>query len=285
MLKNICSSSRAINVGSRTKSRAHCKRYFAPSQVFVETPIIFFRIWHNGFVDLISLFVWIYIFSLPLLFCFPKLFHSNSMFSKILEHRSAQILLLVNLIPLVGVIFLGWNLFLIMFFYWSESLIIGFFNVLKLIKVTPYPLNFFLPPFFTIHYGGFMTVHLIFIWVFFSGPGLVEPVMDYEPAMAILLNPYVIANWFLLFLSHAYSYFFNFLGNSEYKILNFGQLMMSPYKRIFVMHLTILLGGFASFFLGLPPIAFVVMIFLKIVVDLWGHGIEHKFVAKKSSGK
>ena len=37
-----------------------------------------------------------------------------------------------NSIPIIGVIFLKWNPFMILFIYWGESLIIGFFNLLKM---------------------------------------------------------------------------------------------------------------------------------------------------------
>jgi hypothetical protein len=40
-------------------------------------------------------------------------------------------LIAVNLIPLFGVLFFGWSLFSIMFLYWIENGIIGFFNILK----------------------------------------------------------------------------------------------------------------------------------------------------------
>ena len=41
-------------------------------------------------------------------------------------------LIAVNLIPLFGVLFFGWSLFSIMFLYWIENGIIGFFNILKI---------------------------------------------------------------------------------------------------------------------------------------------------------
>ena len=42
-------------------------------------------------------------------------------------------LIAVNLIPLFGVLFFGWSLFSIMFLYWIENGIIGFFNILKIV--------------------------------------------------------------------------------------------------------------------------------------------------------
>jgi hypothetical protein len=57
-------------------------------------------------------------------------------------------------------------------------------------------------------------------------------------------------------------------GNSQ-------DLMFSPYKRIFVMHVTIILGGFLSQIVGNQKAAVVVMIALKIAADLFSHANYH----------
>jgi Family of unknown function (DUF6498) len=45
---------------------------------------------------------------------------------------SVALLIAVNLIPLFGVMFLGWDLFPIMILYWLENGIIGLFNLPKI---------------------------------------------------------------------------------------------------------------------------------------------------------
>jgi Family of unknown function (DUF6498) len=45
---------------------------------------------------------------------------------------AALFLIAVNTIPLFGVLFFGWSLFSIMFLYWLENGIVGFFNVFKI---------------------------------------------------------------------------------------------------------------------------------------------------------
>ena len=47
--------------------------------------------------------------------------------------RSALVLLVANLIPLVGVVFFGWSLLTILVLYWIENGIIGFWNVPKIV--------------------------------------------------------------------------------------------------------------------------------------------------------
>ena len=41
-------------------------------------------------------------------------------------------LIVANAIPLFGVLFFGWNVWMILIVYWLENGIVGFFNVLKM---------------------------------------------------------------------------------------------------------------------------------------------------------
>src|SRR6185436_17917016 len=52
---------------------------------------------------------------------------------------SACVLIATNALPLLGVLFLGWDTFSIVALYWSENLIIGAINVLKMIVCNPDP--------------------------------------------------------------------------------------------------------------------------------------------------
>jgi len=80
-------------------------------------------------------------------------------------------LLAANTIPLWGVAFLNWDAFVIVALYWSENLIIGFYNVLKIAfarttnasDIVTHLSKLFLIPFFIIHYGGFTAIHGLFI--------------------------------------------------------------------------------------------------------------------------
>ena len=43
-------------------------------------------------------------------------------------------LIVANAIPLFGAVFLGWNVWMILIVYWLENGIVGFFNVLKILR-------------------------------------------------------------------------------------------------------------------------------------------------------
>ena len=44
-------------------------------------------------------------------------------------------LMTANLVPLIGVVFLGWDAASIVLLYWIENLIVGIFNVLRMFLV------------------------------------------------------------------------------------------------------------------------------------------------------
>ena len=83
-----------------------------------------------------------------------------------LTSPSTLALIFANLVPLAGAAFLGWDMGKIMILYWAESAIIGVFNLLKMAVIVKW-LIVFAGPFFVGHYGGFMAIHLLFIYGFF----------------------------------------------------------------------------------------------------------------------
>ena len=102
-------------------------------------------------------------------------------------YASSLALILANVVPLLGVLFFGSGVFPIVMTSWFENVIIGLFNVLKILlyeandNETPEAPEFennpklgiykcerfsagriFLSIFFTIHYGSFCLVHGVF---------------------------------------------------------------------------------------------------------------------------
>ena len=82
-------------------------------------------------------------------------------------------LVAVNLIPLAGALFLGWDVGLILLVYWSENLVVGGYNLLKImVRPAEHPIVFpgrlFPIAFFCFHYGAFCGVHGFFLLAFFD---------------------------------------------------------------------------------------------------------------------
>ena len=197
-------------------------------------------------------------------------------------------LITVNLFPVFGVLFMGWNVFPIMLLYWSENVIIGFYNVLRMIVCSPkknegWFVKLFLVPFFIIHYGGFTLGHGAVIITFF-GQSYFEGAAG--PRLDILLQivreyglPYAMLS---IFLSHGYSFVMNFLRKGEYKQISLQKLMMAPYGRIVILHVTLILGAFLVLILKSQIFVLLLFILLKIFVDLWAHLREHRAVEKRA---
>ncbi len=187
-----------------------------------------------------------------------------------LASPSTLALVAANLIPLAGAAFGGWNLGMVMVLYWAESAIIGFYNLCKILVIGRWG-GLFLGLFFLAHFGGFMAVHFLFIYTLFvEGPladaatansldDVLQMFLGLWPALAVL------------FLSHGFSFFTNFLGRREYAGKTVKDQMSEPYSRIVFMHLVIIFGGGLTLFLGEPTAVLMIVIGVKILVDVRAH--------------
>lgn len=190
-----------------------------------------------------------------------------------LASPSTLALILANLLPLAGTVFLGWNLGEVMVLYWAESAVIGFFNLAKMAVIGRWA-ALFTGVFFIAHFGAFMAVHFMFIYgIFVEGmQAPAEAELQQVAAMFIGLWPALAA----LFVSHGISFFVNFLGRREYQGRTLGKQMSEPYGRIVLMHLVIIFGGGLSMILGNPTPVLVVVIIGKILLDVRAHLKEHR---------
>ena len=191
---------------------------------------------------------------------------------------SIFLLILANLAPLLGSLFLGWNLFSIIFIFWAENLVIGFYNIFRIVKADKDKVNIgvkiFSAIFFTFHYGMFTLVHGVFVFAFFGNNS-----GGFNNFLGILTSVS------FLFISHGYSYFSNYIGKGEYKKVSFGEVMMAPYGRIVVLHLTIIFGGFIIMALNAPQIVVSLLVLIKIFVDISAHKKEHLVLSLNNEKK
>jgi len=194
----------------------------------------------------------------------------------IVENRSnssATSLIVANLITIVLAIYEGWNLQELMLIYWSQSVIIGYFSIRRMLDLKQFSTEGFKsngvrPPeneatkqstamFFTFHYGGFHVGYLVFLLVGEQG---------------------FQGNWLAIFicvvvfyLNHRYSYVHN-KELDENRKPNIGFIMFFPYLRVIPMHLTIVVGAAL-----VPTTAWTLLLFLglKTLADVIMHKIEH----------
>ncbi len=207
---------------------------------------------------------------------------------------SLALLIVVNLLPIYGVLSLNWDVGALVILYWSENLVIGFYTLVKMLVNSPIG-GLFSGAFFCIHYGGFCAVHGLFILTLLIDPeakvmgettwpfvfvfvellvDVVTQVLTYAPPAWII----VLAG---LMLSHGVSFVVNFLLGGERYTANTGSLMSEPYGRIVVMHLAVIAGGMATMALGEPLAMLLVLVLLKLAVDIGLHIREHRKIAAR----
>lgn len=202
----------------------------------------------------------------------------ESSWREALRRPSSIALLVANVIPLMGVLIFGWQVFPLVLLFWFENVILGVINILKMAIAqprTPYtlPAKLFMIPFFSIHYGMFTFVHGVFIMVIFGGgmkSGTPFPTMFGGPTSfwGALVGHHL--HWAALGLamSHFISFIFDYVRPGVYRTIALPALMSAPYGRIVVLHLTILIGGALVMFMGSPMVGLLLLVVLKTGLDL-----------------
>lgn len=195
---------------------------------------------------------------------------------------SSAVLILANAAPLIGVLLDHWTVFAVVLLYWCENVVVGAFNVLRMLSARPqdglaWAGKAFLIPFFCVHYGMFTFVHGIFVMGLFGG-GFAKGGMSLSPHVLLAAIRQTGLGWAVaaLVASHGFSFFHNYLAGGEYRRVGLQQLMAQPYGRVVVLHLAILGGGFLVMALHSAVPALVLLIVLKTAIDLGAHLAERR---------
>ncbi len=196
---------------------------------------------------------------------------------------SAIVLIAANLVPLAGAVLFKWTVFEIIVLFWAENVLIGVLNVLRMLiaaggDAVNWLLKVFLIPFFVFHYGMFTFVHGIFVFMLFGGEELESA--SFPDEIGLLLNSVLALGLVIpltaLFMSHAFSFIWNYVGKDEYLNTDVKLLMVRPYGRVFLLHVTIIIGGFFLLSMVSPMAGLILLILLKVGFDLRAHHKEHK---------
>jgi hypothetical protein len=219
---------------------------------------------------------------------------------------ASLILLAINLVPLIGVMFWGWDAFVLLMLYWLETAVIAFWTVLRIAMMpkaalgdikfsgtdkTPVPLV--LAAFFTVHAGIFMAVHFLFLWELFSGEwsrkirgigafynqivvgtGLWVPLLALFIGRGALMLFDTVKPWLWRKLGLAER-----AGGQPQSMLGPGEsLLFGLYIRIVVMQVTIIIGAWFALLFGNAG-ALLFLVALKTAVDLSFQIIAERFHA------
>lgn len=186
-------------------------------------------------------------------------------------------LLLINLIPLYGVLFLGWQAIIIILFYVAETVMVGVLHVFKMSAL--YILNHNNPaalsvdrsansgvnglgliPFFIFHFGFFVFVQMMVFGGFTD-----QNLFDSFGLLFNGYNKYAMAAIFITKLTILISELF-WDPEADTKLPD--DVFFEPYPRIFVQQFMVILGGwFAIFSKGVLGYL-IILVLCKTFLDL-----------------
>lgn len=204
--------------------------------------------------------------------------NARGLFQDLIRYPSLIGSVLVNAIPLVGVLFWGWSLGALVVLYWLENVVVGGVTLLRM-TTTGFANAanaiglLFVIPFFIFHYGLFCFVHGIFVMALFSGGqgmstlvdspvGLFNAALSFALGMTVILG--IVGVWRLTLFAT------QFVWRGEYLKTNPMAEMGRPYGRIVTLHFAIFAGAFAMMALGQPAWGMFALIALKTVFDFFG---------------
>jgi hypothetical protein len=224
-----------------------------------------------------------------------------------LFYPSTLLLIVANALPLVGVLYWGWDVFVLLVLYWMETATIGFWMIVQIamapinslgqVKINDKPVTagalsiarLFLAGFFMVHAGMFMGVHMVFLWSLFSGPWSkqVHGLSDFFSTLVIGTDIWI--PLLVLFVVRGFGFFIGLLGPGLMQKLErslnvqvpvrpaasreLGSIVSGFYSRVVIMHMTIILSAFVAAVFGtIAPL--IIMVLVKTAADV---GLHLKF--------
>ncbi len=199
---------------------------------------------------------------------------------------SLTALILVNLVPLAGVLWFGWRMFDVLMLFWMESVVIGAINLLRM-AVRLFGAGelkgVVLIPFFTVHYFGFCAAHGLILVLVFGPPDTgLNPAQVlgesgfFEIIRQLLSEPTLRWGLIAIAASHLFSFLANFLWGGEWRRTSIDTLMGAPYVRIMLMHVVLVIGAAIFVAIGQPIYALALLVALKILADASAHLRERR---------
>jgi len=211
-------------------------------------------------------------------------------FKKYFNEKTVWPLIIANIVVIITAYLNKWNVFIAIWSYWLQSVIIGVFQVIRIIALKNFSTAGFsinnvpadnIPAdkvrritalFFAFHYGFFHLIYFIFLIVLtFAGQdadGVIYTVGNYQ---------YIFLNGLIFLFHYLYNYFY--YRNELPKKPNIGTLMFEPYLRIIPVHIVIVLFFYlmvSNKKINFSVTALVVFLLLKGLNDIITHYLYQK---------
>lgn len=170
-------------------------------------------------------------------------------------------LLLVNIITIFVALIQNWSLLNIMWVYWSQSIIIGFFTFIKIRRKCS---DKYLP---VISFGLYLFGHLIYLifLIVARESSLSQQMGDIKNIFSLMIT--ILA----FFINHLFSFFYN---RKEIIETNNADILISMLLlRVLPIHLSIILGC-------IFPRMLLIFLVIKTIIDASMHIIQHRLFNK-----
>ena len=191
------------------------------------------------------------------------------------------ILILSNLVPLAGVLWWGWDAFVLLCLYWLETAVIGFWTILRFATMSrdtgsaagrSIAGTLALSGFFVVHAGVFMAVHMLFIFSLFAGPwaARIHDGRDFIRLIVIGAGLWIpllalFAGQGAIFINDAVNRYA--FGKALPANADTGEIMGGFYQRIVLMHVAILGGAFVAQAIG-NTAPLILLVLFKTVLEI-----------------
>ena len=191
-------------------------------------------------------------------------------------------LIAINLVPLFGVWFKNWDPKQMFLIYGLETVIAGFYNIIKMAIITLYRKTdtwengaykkkvsgWFFILFFIMHYGLFVFVQMS---IFGAVTGLIPTGLGFLGFM-FHINRYLTHDSLLVLYGFMMVYglqmIMDFILKGEYRKTPLTFQMFQPYPRIFIQQFVVIIGSMFLVF-GAGKIFMVIFVVIKILFELY----------------
>ncbi len=181
---------------------------------------------------------------------------------------AAILLVIANIVPVINLLVKGEPVGSILVIYWIQMMIIGFWNIIKLIVIGRWSALLSAPVFIL------MYLSIVNIFGLIAGGLLDDQMQGTEWHENFSLWNF----WWpalMFFATHGLSFYTNFLGRREDETTPWDKQLGQPILRAMPMWIAALAGGFVGSFFNTAAIAVLCVLPVKLVLDLLGHFNEH----------
>lgn len=173
-------------------------------------------------------------------------------------------ILVANLIPVFGILFLDWELFFTFFYFWFENIITGVFFVIIGI-ISKLKISSILS--FVFFYSFFAFFHGIFIFALFGNNLPNQPTFP-SGLSSVIKQHNLTISLIILFTTYCGTFIWRYILNNDARKITIQEFWDRPLVRMTILHVSTLLGGFILKLLGSPVLGISILVIFKFFYDL-----------------